>query len=170
MVRMRSSVSCARISCAAVALILMICVVLALSSGPVSAASWPKDVSGNVYEGDSGHPVVGADIDVEIWNGGTLRYTYPLDVTTDDEGFYAVSIGGENWDVGNTIKVTASYDSNQKTESVVADSGPAQTVDVIFPYAIPQLAGMVGTLITVVAIGVLALALLRRNRLNHKSS
>jgi archaellum component FlaF (FlaF/FlaG flagellin family) len=169
MVGMWSSVSRARISCAAVALILMTCGALALFSGHVSAAAFPKIVSGHVYEGDSSHPVVGATVAVEIWNGATLRYTEPS-VLTNGAGFYAVSIGGSYWDPGNTIKVTVDYDLNQKSESVVADSGPAQTVDVTFPYAIPQLAGMVGTLTTVVAIGVLAMVLLRRNRQNHKSS
>ncbi len=160
----------ARISCVAVALILATCGALAFSSGPVSAASWQKIVWGHVYEGDSSHPVVGADIVVEIWDGAALRYTYPLSVTTDGAGFYQVTIPAVSWDEDNTIKVTASYDSNQKSELSGADSSPSQEIDITFPYAIPQLAGIAGTLITVVAIGVLALVLLRRNGQNHKSS
>jgi hypothetical protein len=127
---------------------------LSFSSGPATAASWPKDVSGYVYD-DSDDLVVGADIDVEIWNGGTLRYTYPLDVTTDDEGFYAVSIGSENWDVGNTIRVNATEGSFRGTNSTVADSGPAQTIDVHFTEVIPEFGSVLVVVVSMVALIVL---------------
>jgi hypothetical protein len=141
---------------------------LSFSSDSASAESWPKAVDGHVYDLSSA-PVVGATVVVEIWDGATLRYTAPSE-TTDSGGFYLTDIAGASWFEGDTIKVTASYDSKEKSESVTADGSDGQTVDITFPYAIPQLAGMAGTLITVAAIGVLAMVLLRRNGQNRKSS
>lgn len=173
-VDVRSSASRAEMSLTAFMLILVVLGGLVFFSEPVSAANGdPKDVSGYVYEGDSSHPVEGATIVLEIWDGTDLRSTCDP-VETDEDGFYFVVIGslyGEYWEAGDILKVTATYGASQKSESIIADTGPAQVVpDIVFPYAIPQLAGVAGTMIAVVAVGAIAVVFLRKNRLNRGSA
>lgn len=157
----RSDIPGARVAVAAVAVVFASIVALALVPGPASAAPFPKPISGHVYVGDSGHPAVGASVLIEVWDGGASPSYTSETVLADEDGFYTITIAGENWDEGDTLKAVASYESDQASTSVAADDGP-QTIDVIFPYAIPQLAGVAGALVALAAVGVLALFFLRR--------
>lgn len=146
---------------AAAVVLALSCAALVFSSGPTSAASFPKTVYGHVYD-SADHAVEGATVSVEIWNGGTLRYTEP-DVVSECDGFYTVSIGGDYWDIGNTIKVTATFGLVSGTGSVAADGGPTQTVDVHFAEEIPEFSMMLVPAFLMVALFMLARAG-RRNR------
>jgi hypothetical protein len=126
---------------------------LSFSSGSASAAAFPKIVSGHVYD-NGANPVVGATVVVQIWDGTTLRYTEPS-VTTNEEGFYTVSVGGSYWDPGNTIKVNATVVPFYVTNSAIADSGPAQTIDVQFTEVIPEFSSMLVVVVSMVALFVL---------------
>lgn len=138
---------------AVVTTLALLCVALLFSSGGGMAASWPKGVSGHVY--DSGDEiVVGATVVVEIWDGATLRYTQPS-VTTDSEGFYTVTIGTSSWDTGDTIKVTATDGVFSGSSSTAATPDPAQTIDVHLTEEIPEFSGMflvVVSLVTMFAV------------------
>lgn len=130
-----------------------------------SAAAFPKVISGLVYEGDSTHPVFGAYVLVEIYDVSHNLLGSSYDPHTDSTGFYTVTISVDVA-LATTIEVTATYGvSNQKTVTV-ADNDIlfAQTIDVPFPYAIPQLAGIGGMLAAVGIIGAVAIVSMRTRR------
>ena len=137
-------------------------VAMGISSKQASAYFVPKIVLGHVYEGDTGHPVSGASVIIKIlYSGGGTRWTEPV-VYTDGDGLYQTTVASGNWDPGDLINVTVTYNSNQMTDEATADTGPSQTFDFIFPYAIPQLAGTVGMMVTIGAVGAAAIVFLRR--------
>jgi hypothetical protein len=146
-------------------LVTFLCVgMLAIVPDNSSAASFPKNIWGYVYEGDTSHPVVGAVVVVKTYDGSNnLRQTL-TDPGTDSTGMYTVSTT-DDWALVATIEVTATYGgTNQDTVSVADNDGPSQRIDVPFPYAIPQLAGIGGMLAAVGAIGAVAVVSLRSKR------
>jgi len=142
---------------------------LMVSIGHASAGDFNKVVSGHVYQGDTGHPVEGASVVVKILlSDHTERYVYPSTLTTDSAGFYTCTISASNWDLTNIVQVTATKTPDQKTEELTITKNGAQqpfeTVDVIFPYAIPQFAGAVGALFAAFAVGAVAVVSFRRKK------
>ena len=146
-----------------VVIILLCLVVIVAVSENSSAASFPKTIYGHVFEGDHSQPVYNAYVVIETKDsGGTVRQT--LTDYTDSAGFYTVSTT-DDWAFVATINVTASYDSTQETVSVADNDGPAQNIEVPFPYAIPQLPGIGGTLASAVIVGLVAVVSLRKKPL-----
>jgi hypothetical protein len=142
---------------------------LMVSIGHASAGDFNKIVQGHVYQGDTGHPVEGASVVVKIlYSDRTDRYVYPETLTTDSDGFYHCDISASNWDLGNIIQVTATKTPDQKTEELtITKNGqqqPFETVNIFFPYAIPQFAGAVGALIAACAVGAVAVVSFRRKK------
>jgi hypothetical protein len=151
--------------------ILMILILgsLMVSIGHASAGDFLKIVQGHVYQGDTGNPVEGASVVVKIlYSDHIERYVYPSTLTTDSAGFYTCTISASNWEIGNIIQVTATKTPDQQTEELtITKTGlqqPIETVDVIFPYAIPQFAGAVGALFAACAVGVVAVVSFRRKK------
>jgi hypothetical protein len=152
----------AAISGIAVIILLSLGVIVTVSENS-SAASFPKTIYGHVFEGDHSHPVENAHVVIETRDsGGTVRQILTDD--TDADGFYTVTTT-DDWALVATIDVTASYDSTQKTVSVADDNGPAQNIEVPFPYAIPQLPGIGGTLASAAILGMVAVVSLRKKPL-----
>jgi len=144
----------------AVLLVLFSFMVLATVPENSSADSFPKTISGHVFEGDHSHPVADAHVIVKTKDsGGNTRQTLEFD--TDSNGFYYVSTS-DDWALVFKIEVTASYDSTQKTVEVDDNDGPLQNIEVPFPYAIPQLVGIGGAMIAVSILGVVAIVNLRK--------
>lgn len=142
---------------------------LLVSTNQARAGDFLKIVQGHVYQGDTGHPVEGASVVVKIlYSDLTERYTYPSTLTTSSSGFYTCTIPASNWDIGNFIQVTATKTPDQKTETLEITKNslqqPIETVDVIFPYAIPQFAGAVGALFAACAVGAVAVVSFRRKK------
>lgn len=162
-----------RIVSIAVILLLTVCWVLAFTPNLASAGDFSKSVRGYVYEGDSSHPVEGASVTVQIWKpDNTLRYEYPELLTTDSLGRYSCTIGALNWEIGDTILVTATKaglgeETGSKVITQNSATAPVEIVNVIFPTAIPQLAGTLGVLVTGAIVGVVAIVALRRKRLEE---
>ncbi|MCJ7464691.1 MAG: hypothetical protein MUO81_08120 [Thermoplasmata archaeon] len=145
-----------------VVIILLCLIVIVTVPGNSSAASFPKTIFGHVFEGDHSHPLVNAYVVVETKDsGGTVRQT--LTDYTDSAGFYTVSTT-DDWDFVATIDVTV-YVPTQKTVSVADNGGPSQNIEVPFPYAIPQLPGIGGTLASAVILGLVAVVGLRKKPL-----
>ena len=147
-----------------IVVIILVClgVILAVSENS-SAASFPKTIYGHVFEGDHSHPVENAYVVIETKDsGGNVRQT--LTDYTDSAGFYTVS-PTDDWALVATIDVTASYDSTQDTVSVADNDGPAQQIEVPFPYAIPQLPGISGALASAAILGLVAVVSLRKKPL-----
>lgn len=159
----RLSVKCAF---RAAIVIASVCLVLACSSSQVSAGDFFKIVGGWIWQGDSSNPVEGATVLVQILTGAqVLLYSAPLQTTLSD-GWYSVTIGATQWNISEVIKVTASYDGDQKTNSTTITQGgvakPFEYVNVTFPTAIPQIVGPIGTLLAGGALGFVAVVALRR--------
>ena len=108
-------------------------------------------VMGTVYD-SLGDPAVGADVNVSMYDGATLR-SYQTDVT-DSLGMYALTfggMGGVEWGVGDTILVEAEYNEESGTNSTTAHDSPLQQIDVTIGTVIPEF-GDLGTIVPVVGV------------------
>ena len=124
------------------------------------AASHPKTVRGYVYD-QSGRKVANADVTVTMKDGGTTVSTKTD--ASDSNGFYTCNFNSPEWNVGNQIVVTATYQSLQATNSttVYCDDSFLQYENVTFPYEIPELGnGLMGILITGLILGAVAVTVL----------
>ena len=139
---------------------------LLMFAAPSVRADNPSlSVYGYVYDTE-GLPVNGATVLIVIVESGHSRYG-----TTDSDGLYssATDFNATDYALGNTIRVTASYDSNlaQNETAVTAgivSVGVAQ-VDVHFTYEIPEFGSLLGTVVAMVGIALVsAVALSRRRR------
>jgi len=143
-------------------------VLVAFSSEEGSAAFWPKNVKGYILD-HMGAPVEGANVTIEMWNNSTLRKTFYEDSTASD-GFYTVTFEGKDWDENNTIKVTARLGEFTASNSTLANSMPIQYVNVTLWTVIPEFGALLGSPLTFVSIGLVAIVILsvrarRRNPL-----
>ncbi len=133
-----------------------------LGSKAVMAATGPLIVDGHIYS-ETDALVSGASVTVSVYNGATLRSSQAT--TSDGSGFYTVTFGNSDWDLGNTIRVTASkLTSSGQNETTATDS--FMTIDVHFGTVIPELGGPT----LVLALGGVALpivVLTHRQRARH---
>ena len=100
-----------------------------------------KTISGYVYDLAS-QPINGASVVVEIWGGSWPDMTivrFSDTKSTDLWGYYEVIVDANFWDPHNTIIVTVTYESSEKTRIVEADADQYQSVDVSMPITIPEL-------------------------------
>jgi hypothetical protein len=117
-------------------------VAMLLSASYASAGPGPKSVRGyiNDYLGNIG---VGADVLVEVVTpGDVVRASGTF--TSDSTGFYSVLFGNFDWDVGDTFRVTSTFQSSTEVNSSIANANPIQWVNITYPYEIPQFGGWVG--------------------------
>lgn len=150
-------------------LLVVACGVLAFSSDSATAGDWEKVVWGIVYEGDTSHPAQGATVVCKILKpDDSLRYQYPIPFTTESDGRYDFTIPYNQWELGDTIEVTATKGTAQKAEEkVITESGfvaPEEIINIILPTAIPQLVGTFGVFITIGVVGIVAVVALRKDR------
>jgi hypothetical protein len=115
-----------------VTVLLAISILIGMSFLSVSrdaSAGIMKVVRGQIYD-QSGNPIGGANVTIEAVRGGTTRDTQWYD-SSEVDGFYTVTFSiMDDLQVGDTIKVTASYSGFQSSNSTTADSGPLLTIDV----------------------------------------
>jgi hypothetical protein len=156
-----SSVSKGRIPALAIAVFVVAAVAMLLLSGSASAEGF-KFVQG-VIEDSAGNPLEGATVVIEVRDplnapSGPTRYTDS--VTSDEDGFYFFILSGfgpVEWQIGDTIKIIATWSGNQKDESAIADDSGSQTIDVTFPFEIPQFGSILGFGIAAGGIGLIAM-------------
>ena len=123
-------------------------------------------VRGIVYN-SGGLPVVGADVNVSMYDGATLR-SYQSDVS-DSSGGYTVTFGpmpgAEPWAIGDTILVFAEEGDYSGTNSTVAVDDVFQDIDVKLNVLIPEF-GDLGALVPIAGVfGIfMALFFVRRER------
>lgn len=133
-----------------------IVVLLLAPSGPKRESSilaiGPKTISGHVYDSD-GSPVAGAAVHVASKLGSTTVVN--LTATSDGNGFYYVTIWQNDWEIGYTMEVYATYGSYSAINSTTANAAPAQVVDVHFSVLIPEF-----TSFSVVAVMTIAVTLI----------
>jgi len=112
--------------------------------GGSASASGFKVVQGHVYDED-GNLLTGINVKVEMINQTTHLPTATDYSTTESDGMYGVTFDLFSvWETGDTIRVTATYNSVDQVNETTANSGPSQVVDVHFPTAIPQFGSMLG--------------------------
>lgn len=125
-----------------------------LLSGFAQAASGPKVVRGYIRDNE-GTVLQNADVTINILYPDTsLRST--LSDTSDSSGFYSVTFGNSDWDIGNTIQVIATYSSNQERNSTLANANPVQYVNVTYPYVIDEFGSALGLIMAGGAIAAVA--------------
>ena len=124
---------------------------------------FPKPVRGYVWD-SADTLIIGADVTVNIKQGEVIRST--LTDTTDSAGLYAVAFESDQWDVGDTIEVIASYSGSESPpNSTAATSALVQWVNVTADYEIPEFGSTTGLLVTgalLGAIGVVALVYFKK--------
>jgi len=145
---------------------LVVCLVSALLiANSSSAALWPKDVRGFVWD-SVGREVPNVPITINILrqSDNSIRATYTA--TTNSAGFYSKGVLASDWDIGDKIQVIATHDGDQRANTTTADANPVQYVNVTFPYEIPQFGpGWVGELAAgglVAVVGIAALTFYKR--------
>lgn len=118
-------------------------VAMFLVSYGASAATGPKQVRGYVRDVD-GRLIQGISVTINVrWaSDDTVRST--LTDTSDETGYFSVSFGPSNWDIGDRIQVIGTHQSNQQSNSTTADDLPFQWCNVTFPYAIPEFGSVIG--------------------------
>ena len=122
-------------------------------SQSVSAATMPKAVRGYITD-SAGNPLEGALVVVNIRaqaDYDTIRATDSY--TSLSTGYYSISFGPSDWDVGDTIQVIATWESNQRDNETAADGAAFQDVWVVFPFEIPQFGSLLGALVAIGAVG-----------------
>lgn len=111
----------------------------------------PTIVTGTVYD-FGGVPVIGAEVNVSMYDGETLR-SYDKD-TTDSDGEYMVTFGpfvGVPWGVGDEIRIVAESGDYSGTNSTTAQDCPLQYVNVTLSTVIPEFGGL-GSLVPIAGI------------------
>ena len=114
-----------------------------MGSTPAAAESGPKIVIGFVYD-SSGNPIEGAQITAVVINMTTSLETANETDTTGSEGAYSVTFDPFAWGQGDTLRVTANYNSVEQSNQTRANEDPFQQVDVHFPTVIPQFGSILG--------------------------
>ncbi len=130
------------------------------SSGARTSAIGPKVLMGHVYQTDGITPAAGAQVTAAILSGFTIRATQST--TTNSTGFYTVTFGPSDWDIGNLIEVGALLGSVGGLGSAVADSSGVQTVDVTLSTTIPEFSA---PFLPVIAAAVAGFALVIRRKI-----
>ncbi len=138
----------------------LLLVVMMFSANLASAGPGPKSVRGYIWD-NMGNRVEGAHVLVEIINPGNGQVKISDTFDSDSNGFYSVMFGPFDWEVGDTIKVTATYNSVPRSNTTSADANAIQFVDVTFPFEIPQMGGgWLGLLVSGGAVAAVALVIM----------
>lgn len=152
----------ARMAVATLFSALMLAAVVSFITHNAAADIGPKVVNGTIFD-SGGHPITGADVAVSVYNKTTHIQTGPtLTTTTDDDGFYFVTVDPGNWDVGDKIDVVASFNSAQTNNSAKADSNPTQEINVQFPLGIAQFGSLIGLGVSAGLVAVVAIVFLKK--------
>jgi hypothetical protein len=134
--------------------ILVSIAVFALSNTVSAAPFGALIVSGIVYD-EAGDPLDAAHVVVTDTNT-LVSDTYD----TGSDGFYYTSIPGQGgWDVGDTIRVVATFGEGEANNTGIATAQmeiDGMEVDVHFGTAIPQLGSTVGMAVAAGLVGVVA--------------
>lgn len=155
-----------RLPIVVLSLVVVLVVAMMFSASFASAGPGPKAVRGYVWD-NAGRPLNGAHVLVEILVDSTTTVRTSDTYDTGADGFYSVLFGNFDWELGDTIRVTATYNSNQRTNSTTATSAPIQFVNVTFPFEISQFGDWVGLAISGGAVAAVALVIVgmpRRRR------
>jgi len=123
-----------------------------------TAASGPLIVFGTVYD-SSGNPVEGADVTVTVIGSAAP----PQSVQSIVGGFYTVTFDMTDWNIGDTVRVVASFGGESGENQTTAVSVDLE-IDVSLVSAIPELHGSASVMLTIGAMAALVVIFSRRRR------
>jgi len=106
---------------------------------------------------DAANNVTGALVVVSIIAPDTSVRATDSELS-DENGWYSLQFGPSDWYIGDTIRVVCTYSGNQEMEEVAAGSSassPYQYVNITFPFEIPQFGSILGTMVTIGAVGMI---------------
>jgi len=138
------------------------CLLLAtLASIPSPAAAGPSNLTvyGWVYD-SAGNPLEGADILVQVMAGSNP--TEPG--TTNSEGYYQVEFDLADWQIGDTVRTTATYNTIEDYEEAVATSSTMVNIDIHFAFEIPEFGSLPGVLVATLMVGAVAVFAVRKRQ------
>jgi len=127
------------------------------------AALGPKIVDGYIRD-TGGSPVSGANVTVKVFDGATLRATQYYVPLTGSDGFYTVTFRETQYDVGNTILVTATKGLQTGTNSAAIVDEEPQSIDVTLDVIIPEFSGYLPVVGGTLLVAALALGASRGRR------
>ena len=137
----------------------LVSAVLMFASPPVAAGPANLTVYGYVYD-NAAQPLEGAGVVVEVRAG-----TFPSEsAITDSDGYYQVDFDYTLWQIGDTIRTTATYGSYQEFEEAPAEADTLMQIDITFSYEIPEFGSFVGVVVATVLMGSVAVISMRRQR------
>jgi len=143
--------------------LLLVAAVLATSlsalPGKVSANAGPFILDGTVTD-DVGRKIAGVPIVAVMRDGATVVDTQSG--TTDDGGFYTITLGTDKWQPGFTVTATATWNSVQVSDTVTVGADPFATIDLQFPFEIPQFGSLLGFVVAAGLVGAVAAVFLVR--------
>jgi hypothetical protein len=148
-----------KIALVGVSSLLMTIVLVSCISGTSRAAEdFDLLVFGYVYD-EGGNPAEGVPVVVEELDtaaGGSD--------TTDALGRYMVTIAKEDWNIGDDVRVTATYSAVELIDTAVADDTYQIQIDFHYEYAIPEFGSIFGVVVATVFMGCVAVMSVRRRR------
>ena len=149
---------------AVVAVIAVLATAGLMAPSNVSAGSGPKIVHGWVWD-NAGRNITSADVLIEIKDPSTWTTRAALTDTTDNDGYYQVSFGPDDWYDGDSINITVTYQASQVKNSTTALEGkPVQYLNATYPFEIPDIGSMAGFAIAGVCLGVIAVFLIVKRK------
>ena len=154
----RLAIAVVLVSLLLLAIALMLRSTIVLRAG--TAASAPLIVTGTIYD-SSGNLVEGADVNVTV-----IRSILPWPSQTYvsiEGGFYVVTFDMTDWQIGDTVKVVASFGGENGENQTTADSSPLE-INVTLVAAIPELHDTASVMLTVGAMAALVILVARRRR------
>ena len=119
----------------------------------------PLIVRGTVYDVNS-VPIPDCPILVKLFDKNMIL-TQTLTDVTDSIGYYSVTFGVNEWEVGGMITVIAQIDGQAEAHSVIGGCDPIITIDLQFNFAIPEFGGVGGILMAMFAIGMIVMWFMR---------
>lgn len=122
-----------------ISVVSIICLILSLSLfvPQARAATGPKTVHGYITD-QNGYPIEGANATVNIRDSGNnVRSTLWYDAS-DPDGYYVVTFGPSDWDIGNTIETIATYGGDSSSNTSIAIDYPVQYINVTIAILIPE--------------------------------
>lgn len=150
------------------ATLFMVPVVAALFVTPATIVSAQnsglKIMSGTITD-SMGSPVVGANVNVSMYDATTSVWVSSLLYTTLSSGFYTVTFGGMGgaaWEIGDRVVATATLGPDTGSNEAIADAEPVQTIDVTMGAVIPEFSAPIG--VTGAAVFVCLLFFVTRGR------
>jgi len=138
--------------------VLVACLAMIMPRG-VSANIGPYVVSGTVTD-SAGRPISGADVVAVMKNGTTTVDSQSF--KTGGDGVYSITLATDMWKPGFTVTSTATFNSAQVSSTITVTDDPFPTINLQFPFEIPQFGSVLGFVAAATLVGIVAVVFLAK--------